>query len=58
MRKVHELIKMMQIMFSKLTGDVGYYDEFGYIYVIDKISDVIKCRGEVVRCLNLIIKFF
>ncbi|VDN31016.1 unnamed protein product [Gongylonema pulchrum] len=27
------------------TGDVGYYDEAGYIYVLNKMKDVVKCKG-------------
>lgn len=28
------------------TGDVGYYDEKGYWYVLDRVSELISRRGE------------
>ena len=27
------------------TGDVGYMDEFGFTYIIDRIKDMINCSG-------------
>ena len=27
------------------TGDIGYYDEDGYIYIVDKIKELITYRG-------------
>ncbi|CAJ0946938.1 unnamed protein product, partial [Mesorhabditis belari] len=30
------------------TGDAAYYDENGLIYVVDRIKDIIKCKGTLV----------
>lgn len=27
------------------TGDVGYYDEEGYFYIIDRTKELIKVKG-------------
>ena len=27
------------------TGDIGYYDDDGYFYIVDRLKDFIKCRG-------------
>lgn len=27
------------------TGDLGYYDEEGYIYVIDRMKEILKVQG-------------
>jgi long-subunit acyl-CoA synthetase (AMP-forming) len=27
------------------TGDVGYYDEAGYFYVVDRLKELIKVKG-------------
>ena len=31
------------------TGDAGYYDKNGFIYVIGRIKDLIKYKGTLVR---------
>ncbi|UMM41338.1 hypothetical protein L5515_017642 [Caenorhabditis briggsae] len=30
------------------TGDAGFYDELGKIYVLDRIKDIIKCKGTLI----------
>ncbi|CAI5455062.1 unnamed protein product [Caenorhabditis angaria] len=30
------------------TGDAGFYDEVGRIYVLDRIKDIIKCKGTLI----------
>ena len=27
------------------TGDVGHYDQHGYIYIVDRIKELIKYKG-------------
>lgn len=31
------------------TGDVGYYDEDGYFYIVDRCKELIKVKGNQVR---------
>ncbi len=42
--KPEETAKVMQGDFFR-TGDVGYMDEDGYIYIVDRIKDLILCSG-------------
>ena len=35
------------------TGDLARVDEEGYIYIVDRAKDFIKCRGEKVSCRQL-----
>lgn len=38
------------------TGDVAYYDEDAYFYIVDRCKELIKVKGNQVRILNSIIK--
>ena len=37
------------------TGDIGYIDQFGYLYVIDRLKELIKYKGFQVACSNLFV---
>lgn len=39
------------------TGDVAYYDEDGYFYIVDRTKELIKVKGNQVRVL-FYIKFY
>ena len=27
------------------TGDIGYYDQEGHFYIVDRLKELIKCKG-------------
>jgi len=35
------------------TGDIGYYDEDGFVFVVDRAKELIKCRGNQVAPAEL-----
>ena len=35
------------------TGDVGYLDEQGYLYIVDRIKDIVVRGGENISCLEV-----
>lgn len=37
--------KILDINNWLYTGDIGYYDEEGYFYVVDRIKELIKYKG-------------
>ena len=32
-------------IFYLSTGDIAYYDTDGYFYIVDRIKELIKCKG-------------
>ena len=36
------------------TGDVGYYDQDGHFFIVDRLKDLIKFRGHQVGLLNFV----
>ena len=40
------------------SGDTGYYDEDGFLYLVDRIKELIKVKGLQVRGQKIIIHIF
>lgn len=43
-------------IFVQFTGDIGYYDEDNYFYIVDRLKELIKVKGfqvSYVECVEL-----
>ena len=41
-----------------MTGDVGFYDEDNYVYIVDRMKDIFKVDGLQVKYCNIEIAVF
>ena len=44
---------LYSILFCSDLGDIGYYDEDEYIYIVDRLKELIKVKGFQVSILQL-----
>lgn len=40
------------------TGDIAYYDDDGYFYIIDRTKELIKVKGNQVRVYSMLQRVF
>ncbi len=49
---IFQLHNMYILVRSAFAGDIGYYDDDGFFYVVDRIKELIKYKGFQVSILN------
>ena len=43
----------LKLFYHFFVGDIGYYDEDCYVYIVDRIKELIKYKGFQVICFSL-----